>query len=299
MQILTRFAALCLLTFVLGCGAEKTENEQADDRQAPAGNSNVSSLDSPFEALPSHPRFELSDLQFPSPNSFTVNWRVTSGSASGSWSLAVKPGGNSIPTSLPVDVWDDRTSGEISGELRSYAGSNSGPPLEAGCEMFLTVNEAGHTFKISNSLTAGSASTTSPHAPSGDVIAQVEKLRQEQMQKRQQEQQAAQKTAQENPTAKTTTQTPPRPQPQAPTRMTRPPGLVAVPPTVSLPSGTELMANRGDGQWLKATIVESLADGSVKVHWEDGSGTPDEVLQRAKLAIRPGVLARLRSRRNR
>lgn len=298
MQILTRFAGLCLLTFALGCGAEKTENEQADDRQAPAGNSSVSSLDSPFEALPSHPRFELSNLQFPSPNSFTVNWRVTSGDASGSWSLAVKPGGNSIPTSLPVNVWDDKTSGEISGELRPFGASSSGPPLESGCEMFLTVNEAGHTFKISNSLTSGSASTTPPHAPSQDVIAQVEKLRQEQMQKRQQEQQAAQNTAQENPAGQTTNQNP-RPQPQPPTRMTRPPGLVAVPPSVSLPSGTELMANRSDGQWLKATIVESLADGSVKVHWEDGSGTPDEVLHRAKLAIDRGVLVRLRSRRNR
>jgi hypothetical protein len=206
-------------------------------------------------------------------------------------------GRNSIPTSLPVDVWDDSTSGEISGELRPFAGSNSGPPLESGCEMFLTVNEAGHTFKLSNSLTSGSASTTPPHAPSGDVIAQVEKLRQEQMQKRQQAHQAAQKTAQENSADQTTTQNP-RPQPQ-PTRMTRPPGLSAVPPSVSLPSGTELMANRSDGQWLKATVVESLADGSVKVHWEDGSGAPDEVLHRAKLAIDRGVLVRLRSRRNR
>lgn len=287
---------LCVLCLLLGCGSKETESEQAESKTPQSQNADVSSLATPFSALPDHPQFELSDLKFPSPNSFTVRWRVTKGNASGSWSLAVLPGGNSIPTSLPVNIWDEKTSGEISGELQTYGGG-SGPNLQSGCEVFMTLREADHTFKISNSVTAGGASTTSPHSASEEVIAKVEKERQEHRQK-QQERAAEQALQQEPAVTNPPNPTPPRPTRQRPTRVSRPPGLVAVPPRISLPNGTELMAKKDDNQWVKASVVDVRADDQVKVHYEDGSDSPDEYLHRARLGIDPRVLVKLRTKRN-
>jgi len=88
MRTLTLSTIVCGVSLLAGCEEKASETAGKSD-QAKGPDPNVSALSSPFEALPSQPRFQLSNLRFPSPNSFTVNWRVTSGQATGSWTLAV------------------------------------------------------------------------------------------------------------------------------------------------------------------------------------------------------------------
>jgi hypothetical protein len=293
-------AGLCLLTLLLGCGTKNTENNQAESNDTPKPNTKASSLSSPFEALPSHPRFELSNLRFPSPDTFTVTWRLVSGTTGnvwGDWALAINQPG-SYPTSLGVHFWDDKTTGEISGELRSFGGGNTEANLESGCEVFMTVREGEHTFKVSNALTSGSVSNTPSLPASQEVAAQIEQYRQQRKTEREQQQAAAKAAAQTSPTAQDPK--PAAPQPAVPKVITRPTGFVLIPATVPLPNATELMALRSDNQWIAATIVGERADGFLQVQWKDNSGSPDEFLPRTKLAIKPAELSklvRLRSRR--
>jgi len=173
--------------------------------------------------------------------------------------------------------------------------------LESGCEMFLTAREAEHTFKISNSMTAGSVSTTPAHQPSQEVIAQVEAERQQRQQQRKQQRQqppeptpTAQNPPTQNPNSQATSPNSPTQQAARPTRMTRPPGLRPVPPAIPIPNGTKLMATPDSKEWFPATVVASRGDDQIQVSWDQGD-RPDEFLHRAKLAIDPRVLVRLRA----
>lgn len=292
------WAGLCLLTLATGCGSQQTANQSADPDAGAGQQANRSSLSSPFAALSDHPQFELSDLQFPRPNSFVVRWRVISGQATGSWALAVIPSGNTIPTSLTMNVWDDSTSGEISGELRSFSGGDGGLNLASGCEVFLTAIEGDHTFKISNSLTAGSPSITTPHPPGNEVAVQVDQHRtqakQKQLEEAAQLHQAAEQSFGQGPSSGVPNGPPTGPQGPSSTPVSRPPGMVAIPPRVLVPNGTRLIAKRGE-QWLSATVVGSRDDGFVQVRWEDNSGAADEFLHRANLGIEPATLVQLRA----
>ncbi len=154
---LLKYVAMLLLISFAGCGGANSPQPAGDS--GATGNEQAAGP-ALFDPLPRHPQLELSNLRFQGGDSFDVDWRLVSGEGFGTYSLAVVPTGQSYPLEMSVTVWDGQKSGSFSGAVQSFGFGGEAPPLSSGCEMYLVSQEGDAKFKISNSITSGSAGTS-------------------------------------------------------------------------------------------------------------------------------------------
>lgn len=131
----------------------------------------------PLLPLANHPRFTLSNLRFnktPGGETFVVDWKTSRQTKGAEYKLIVMPATN--PFRMELDFWTDKDSGTISGQSMSIGYSRGGPPLSSGCEMYLISTFDKMEFKLSNSLTLGSAAVTQARKGTDAELAMYRKL---------------------------------------------------------------------------------------------------------------------------
>jgi len=257
------FAAWLAIAWIGSVGCQPDGNMKSDASAPP--NPSSDDWENPasvaIEPLAHHPRLELSNLRFSKAldgsESFSVDWRLTSGQPFPGTVLVIKQPGH--PTMEMAHLMRaSETSGTIKGKIMSFGAS---PPLESGCEVYLAALEGQARFKISNSITSGRVPTTSTRKAtaeerSGSVV----------------------QTAEEPPDL---------------LALPAETGLSQVPADLPLPAGTPLRALYAQ-QWQPVTVLTDLPDGKVKIHWDGYGDNWDEAKPRGDLRIETAVLEQLR-----
>ena len=164
-MLISRWIACGLLavSIIVG-GCQKSEEMpklNGGEAATPTSTANPSNLVQP---LPRHPQVQLSNLKFGKTfnnrETISVDWKLPPGAEGSQWTLVIKPssGGNR----MELTDWFRGQSGTISGEVQTFGFGRPGssPSLESGCEVYLVENKGDLEFKISNSLTSGTAQVT-------------------------------------------------------------------------------------------------------------------------------------------
>lgn len=302
------------------------DTSQADTSQADTSR-RTSSDNSGFGLLApvaEQPQFQLSNLRFhsrptASRQKFSIDWKLTSGQNHNYDVRLVVDSKEGDPLEMAVNAGINADSGVIDGGVTRFGITPPGEQPETiadKSEFYLVHWVGGKRFKLSNSITVGSASTTSTRKANAAEIeafanAQKEGIAQgaeyaervakiaAARQAFEEEQNAASQPSQTNASSSTQpSASSPNPSPsfgKHPTMRKSLPtdsGLGAVPAGVSIPAQTPLYAEWA-GKWLPVIALKDSSSGSIYIGWEGYASNWDENKSRSELRIESSVLQQI------